>query len=149
MKLYLKSDFNKQRLIGYQYGGGRKFKGYMLYPDKCPEDIPDKHAKIILKQNGHIVSTEPFKTKKSQPKDPVVELVSEPEYDPLTEDDVDMVLQEMASKALNVMNEGAKGMKAREIREIGKTLGVSISPTIKREKQIEAVKKRCEEVLIR
>lgn len=37
-----------------------KQPGYLLFPDKCDEDIPDDDAKVILRQNPEAISDKPM-----------------------------------------------------------------------------------------
>lgn len=103
-------------------------KTYILKPDE-PTKVPDDIAKQLLKQDPHVVSTKPYAE------------AAEPEKEPeKTAKDYMPVLQELSKKNF-------EDLKAGEIIEYGKALGIKIPRNAKNEVKLAMLTERCNQLV--
>jgi len=134
-------------------------KTYWLKPDE-PTEVPDRDAKILLRQNPHLVSTESApKPKVEKPiKEVAVSITPKPEYvgAPWKEkttlpDQTPNIMPEITDEQMKVLKKLAKtkveNIPLKDIRSYGKILGVGIKPTLKGELQRTQLLERANELL--
>ncbi|NOY58913.1 MAG: hypothetical protein GXO75_08255 [Calditrichaeota bacterium] len=149
MKLYCKLDVEKKE-VGYRDHRNRVVKGFIVRPYE-PTEIPDHHAREILKQNPHLVDTKPLqKTKEeaTETKHPDAENVVtlyEEQNDGNSDDDKEFwdkikVVQKIAGLKL-------EDVKTAQIREWGRELGIKIPSNAPKKKQIKMLEERCKELV--
>ena len=147
MKLYCKLDVERKE-VGYRDHRNRVVKGFFVKPYE-PTEIPDHHAKEILKQNPHLVDTKPLKKMESEAKEPQGEKKETQEKDekPQMVEKSGEPNPELLKKlhvVKNVAQADLSKVKTAQIREWGRELGVKIPSNAPRKKQVEMLEEACE-----
>jgi hypothetical protein len=127
MELYLKINLpggKRVRLIDGKTLEKIKGSEFMLYPDRAVI-VPDQIGHQLLKQDPHLVSELPAADV------PVADVTANTEKL--------AILHEIAEQKIDEM-------KANDIIEYGKKLGITIPQSAKREMKIAMLERRCAEV---
>lgn len=137
MKLYLK----------HVCPGGRRFRlvdpvskkvdyhtaPVRIFHDKCDEDYPDSFAKKLLKQDGHVLDTKPYKPAVVNTNDGI--------------DDNEMILI-LQNRANEFLGSDTKSLTVKDLDNwIKKLQVVGVDPKAKKEEKLDAIITQVENIL--
>ena len=159
MKLYLKHNIpgGIRHYILDTRTLAPKRPGYLLFPTKCEEDIPDEDGKLLMDQNPDQLSVHPLKKIGQKKQEVILEktgleqpeiieddtpdvpsgLLEEEEY--MEEDEIVKILNELSTTDFSKLDKHQVSAYARH-------LNVKIPVTMKHQKRIEILEARCEEL---
>lgn len=106
----------------------------ILYPNK-PTEVVDEKAERLLEQDPHLVSKKPFGQVEVEVKEEDKEL----DQNQGPENEIGVILRELAKKDFSTL-------KAAEIIEYGKKLGIEIPFNVKREMKEQMLEDKCREL---
>ena len=139
MELYLKVNLPEGKRIRLRDKWTDKIDykvAPVLYPNK-PTKVLDEHALMLLEQDPHLVSREPFGVVATETQEEIADGEDQGENNPV--DEKKEILVELAEKDFSKMT-------VADIIEYGKKLGIEIPFNIKRILKEEMLEKRCAEL---
>ena len=148
MKLYLKRNLpeGQRHCVVDPVTGQIKYPGYLLFPDKCINEIPDNDAERLLEQDGHIISKEPNDFENFSSNSTVITMETVGPIDESEEFVIDETVIATLQEIAGISSQEFKKLGNKEITNYGHILGVAIPMNIKKVERLELLNKRCQHV---
>ena len=148
MKLYLKRNLpeGQRHCVVDPVTGQIKYPGYLLFPDKCINEIPDNDAERLLEQDGHIISKEPNDFENFSSNSTVITMETIGPKDEPEEFVIDEIVIGTLQQIAGMSSEEFKGLSKGEITSYGHDLGVAIPVNIKKAERLRVLDNRCKEL---
>lgn len=130
--------------------------GYILFPDKCIKDIPEKDANHFL-ENVHTISDKPMKAPENaedidlpptdfRTRKEAVQMLKKPEPKNLVDDVLFSVDENVIEKLMKLADKDFSKLSRNEVTDYGKSLGISIPVNIKKNERLAMLDDRCKEL---